>query len=172
MHTKYSILPGIIGLSLALTTPVLAQQNTKTSSNSDSVHQGAKTPVPEEPLNVQQELERANILLRLGNPIAASAALRKTIEKEPQNILAHQKLRRALIESQQSAQLPTTLKALITLHHSKGQRQQALQHLQELQALAPGTPITHELEALLQGTSQDTSATSATPLTTRLRSLL
>ena len=85
MHTKYSILPGIIGLSLALTTPVLAQQNTKTSSNSDSVHQGAKTPVPEEPLNVQQELERANILLRLGNPIAASAALRKTIEKEPQN---------------------------------------------------------------------------------------
>jgi CNT family concentrative nucleoside transporter len=172
MHRKYSILPGVIGLSLALTTPALAQQSAETNSNSEFVQQEAKTPSPDEPLNVQQELERANILLRLGNPIAASAALRKTIQKEPENILAHQKLRRALIESQQSAQLPAVLKALATLHHTNGQRQQAHRHLQELQALAPNAPLTHELEALLQSSPQDTSAISKTPLATRLRSLL
>ena len=117
MHKIFPVLLGTLGLTLAIATPALAKEEPDSAPASRPVSPTPNQGLEREDIDPQRELERGNILLRLGNPIAATTSFRKTIRKEPKNILAHEKLRRALIDSQRSDLLPEVLATLVTLHH-------------------------------------------------------
>ncbi len=119
----------------------------------------------------KHHLERGTALLRLGNPKGAAASFLRVIQTQPNNLTAHQQLRRALIETHDSGKLQESLPALIKTLNSHGHRNLALQRLGELRILEPSPEVLATLEQELQLNSALSQPNPPTTIWDRLRSL-
>lgn len=127
------------------------------------------------PAAVQKEpaaqLARGDTLLRVGAIDQAARAYRRVIAIEPDNLRAHQRLRRAAIEAGRTELLPDMSVRLVDLYLAAGDRETAGRRLEELIALEPTHPERERLERAL-GRIGERADSGGLHLLSRLRSLL
>ncbi len=114
----------------------------------------------------------AETYLRVGNVFAArpdlDAAIEawlRAIELVPDKIDAHQKLAQALVQQGQTRLAARQYLTVAAIYQSRGDDSEALQHIEEAQALLPNDPgVAETISALEQGLPIDPDAISETPV--------
>ncbi|GIK39374.1 MAG: hypothetical protein BroJett011_32070 [Chloroflexota bacterium] len=96
---------------------------------------------------------------------AAIEAWQRAIELVPDKVDAHQKLAQALVQQGQPRMAARQYLALAAIYQDRDNNEQALQHIQEAQALLPKDPgVAAALSALEEGYPIDPDEISETPL--------
>ncbi len=116
------------------------------------------------------DLVLGETLLRLGRHGEAAPVFRRAIAKDPNDLLAHERLRETLIAAQRQDLLPKVLVKLIELYQAGGNGDAAGRRLAELATLAPADAETQRLQRLI-GNDASTRP-GETTLGQRLRSAL